>query len=212
VICNPVNPTGHLPDAPELEAALDLAERANLVVVADESYERYVYDGAAITPMRSLDGATSRTVLVRGISKSFAMPSWRIGFLIAKPELLDPCVTVFEWDCLRGNAVAQHAAAAAIAPPHDWLEDIVPAYQHNRDIVHDAVAASNALTVVRPRACPFLFVTAEELGLEEHLAGAGVPFVAGQHFQAPGYARIPFGGEPAEAARLAEILSLFPRA
>jgi aspartate/methionine/tyrosine aminotransferase len=209
VVCNPVNPTGHLPDRTELEAVLAVAERADLLVVADESYERYVYDGAAITPILTLAGARSRTVLVRGVSKSFAMPGWRVGFLVGPAELLEPCVTLFEWECLRGNSVAQRAAAAAIGGPREWLADIVPAYERNRDLVYDALAASAHLTCVAPRACPFVFVASDEPGLDEHLAEAGVPFVAGRHFQASDYVRVPFGGERSAAVELADVFRSF---
>jgi aspartate/methionine/tyrosine aminotransferase len=143
------------------------------------------------------------------VSKSFAMPSWRIGFLVAQPELLDPCVTAFEWDCLRGNAVAQRAAAAALSGPRDWLDDIVPAYQRNRDLVFGAVADSAVLACVAPAACPFLFLTSTGGCLDEHLSEAGVPFVAGRHFQAPGWARVPFGGEFSDAEQLAAVLRAF---
>jgi aspartate/methionine/tyrosine aminotransferase len=207
VLCNPVNPTGHLLRRGELEAVVELAMRRDLLIVSDESYERYVYDGGALESVLSVPGARERTVLVRSMSKSFGLASWRVGFLIAPGELLDPCVQLFEWDGLRGNPVAHAAAAAAIAGPQDWLAGIVPQYERNRALAIKAVAAAE-LACAWPDACPFVFVDILPLGSDgaARLVNAGVPAVDGRHFQGRGYARIPFGGDAADVRALHSVL------
>lgn len=212
VLCNPSNPTGYLPSAEDIAGAVDLAQRHDLLIVTDESYERYVYDGASITSVLSIEAARPRTILVRSMSKSLAMSSWRIGFLVGPQALIAACTGVFEWECLRGNHVAQRAAAAAISGPREWLADIVPEYERNRDVACAAVEETAVLSCVRPQACPFLFINLLAIRSrggrppEEQLLEAGIPAVPGSYFQAPGYARLPFGGEPEALNALAPVL------
>ncbi len=186
VLCNPNNPTGYLPSADEIGALVELAERHGLLIVTDEAYERYLYDGARLA---SVLDRTPDAVLVRSIGKSYAMPGWRLGYLVAPPHALDACAEVLEWDLLRCPTVAQRAAAAAIEGPQDWLADLAQEYERKRDSALAAVEAAG-LRRVRPSAGPFLFVG----GVEDELLELGA--VPGRFFQAPGYARLPFGGDP----------------
>ena len=79
----------------------------------------------------------------------------------------------------------------------------MPEYERNRALAYDAVAVSGALRCLKPAACPFLFVSGAD---DAALAAAGIPFVSGRHFQAPGWARIPFGGDLDAAIGLAHSL------
>ncbi len=191
VVCNPNNPTGHLPSSAEIEELVELAERHGLLIVTDEAYERYLYGEARLASV--LDRA-SDAVLVRSIGKSYAMPGWRLGYLVAPPAVIDACAEVLEWDVLRCPTVGQRAAATAIGGPQDWLADLAQEYERKRDWALAAVHAVG-LSCVPPRAGPFLFVA----GVEDELLAMGA--VPGRFFQAPGYARLPFGGDPAALAQ-----------
>jgi len=189
VACNPGNPTGHLPSPEEIAALVALAERHGLTILTDEAYERYVYGGRALTSV--LDVAPS-AVLVRSIGKSYAIPSWRLGYVVGPPHVVDACLRALEVDCIRCPYVGQRVALAAIEGPQDWLAGLAGEYERHRDA---ALAAAEAvgLSAARPLAAPFLFLNLAGAG-EEELLEAGIPAVPGRFFQAPGYARLPFGG------------------
>jgi aspartate aminotransferase len=187
VLCNPNNPTGYLPTRDELEVLLALAEGHGLTVVTDEAYERCVFEGA-LAPARG-----EHVVLVRSLGKSLAMPSWRIGFVAGPEALVDRCLRELEWDVLRVGHVVQAAAAAALAGPQDWLDDVVAGYRRDRDAAYAAVSDDPLLSATLPPATPFLFLNLGPLS-PENLLAAGIAVVDGAAFGAPGYARLPFAG------------------
>ena len=195
VACNPGNPTGHLPATEEVAGLVAIAGRHGLAIVADEAYERYVYDGARIA---SLAERRPDAVLVRSIGKSYALPTWRLGYVVGARPFIDAALRALELDCIRCPYVGQRVAQAALEGPQSWLEDVASEYERNRD---EALAAVEAvgLSAVRPAAAPFLFVNLRGAG-EEELLEAGIPAVPGRFFQAPGYARVPFGGDVATLA------------
>jgi aspartate/methionine/tyrosine aminotransferase len=188
VACNPGNPTGHLPSQDEVAALAALAGRHGLTIVTDEAYERYVYGGALASVLEAAPDA----VLVRSIGKSYAVPSWRLGYLVAPPDVVDRCLRALEVDCIRCPSVGQRVALAAVEGPQDWVADLADEYERYRDVALAAVAAAG-LAVAPPPAGPFLFLSLDGAG-EEELLEAGIPAVPGRFFEAPGYARLPFGG------------------
>jgi aspartate/methionine/tyrosine aminotransferase len=189
VACNPGNPTGYLPSADEVAGLAALAERHGVTLLADEAYERYVYEGRRLASVLDVAG---EAVLVRSIGKSYAVPSWRLGYVVAPPDVVDRCVRALEVDCIRCPYVGQRVALAAVDGPQDWLADLAAEYERYRDAALAAVAGVG-LSVAPPAAGPFLFVHLAGAG-EEELLEAGIPAVPGRFFQAPGYARLPFGG------------------
>lgn len=201
VLCNPNNPTGYLPARDDLDVLLALAERRGLTVVTDEAYERCVFEGA-LAPARG-----EHVVLVRSLGKSLAMPSWRIGFLAGQEALVDRCLRELEWDVLRVGHVVQSAAAAALAGPQEWLDDVVAGYRRDRDAAYAAVSDDPVLSAALPASTPFLFLDLGPLSADTLLA-AGVAVVDGAAFGAPGYARLPFAGAAEHEAELRYRLEL----
>lgn len=199
VVCNPGNPIGYLYSHDEVAALVALAELHGLTILTDEAYESYVYEGRALS---SVLAHTSDAVLVRSIGKSYAIPTWRLGYVVAPPKIVDACARWLEVDCIRCPYVGQRVALSAIEGSRDWLVDVSREYERYRDLALAAVE-SVELSAVKPPAAPFLFVNLHGAG-EEELLEARIPAVPGRFFEAPGYARLPFGGagEPlAEALR-----------
>jgi aminotransferase len=197
LLCSPGNPTGHVPDEDQVLAVVDLAARNRLLLIVDESYERFVYDRPSLTSFGGLS-SWPETVVVRSMSKSYAISSWRVGFVVARPPLLEACLRTFEWDSLRCSYLSQVVAAEAVGGEQGWMEACVRAYRGNRDLAMDAIPAR--LQAVRPAGAAFLFLDLHAAGRADaslaaaELQALGVPLVPGHHFMAPGYCRIPFGG------------------
>ena len=199
LLCSPGNPTGHVPDEEQVLAVADLAARNGLLLIADESYERFVYDRPRLASFGRLQ-SWPETVVVRSMSKSYAISSWRVGFVVAAPRLLEACLRVFEWDSIRCSYLSQVVAAEAVTGEQAWMEACVSEYRRNRDLAMDVIPAP--LRAARPAGAAFLFIDlAAGDGPEAEVAAdrlleTGVPLVSGRHFMAPGHARIPIGGSP----------------
>ena len=113
-----------------------------------------------------------------------------------------------EWDCLRVGVAAQEAAVAALQGPRDWLDAVHAGLVADRAAALAAVAATPGLSATPPDAAPFLFVRADAGGdVASGLLDAGLPVVDGAAFQAPGYARLVFGGAAQVEALLLEALA-----
>ncbi len=209
VVCSPANPTGFVPGEDEVREIVRIAEGAGLLLIADESYERFLFDRSWLPSFGRHQERWPKTVIVRSMSKSYALSDWRIGFVQAEADLIDRCLRLFEWSCLRCGHVGQVVAAEAVLGPQDWMRDCIADYRTKRDLAYATLKPP--LSSTRPAGAAFLFVKLGEPSsnssrIQEELLGLGVPLVPGHHFQAPGYARLPFGGPDSALASLKEIL------
>ena len=204
LLCNPGNPTGHVPSRQDVAAAVSLAERHGLLVVTDEAYEASLWEDATLA---SAFGLGEDVIVIRSLGKSLSMPQLRIGMLAGPAGRVAECTHTLEWDCLRVGLASQEAARAALEGPLDWLHDIYAGLAADRSVALAAVEATSGLTTVAPLAAPFLFVGSTlGDGLADQLNAVGLPVVDGSAFQAPGYARLAFGGAVAASVCLSRAL------
>ena len=210
VFSNPVNPTGYLPAEETLEALLQLARSKQILVVSDESYSRYVYDGRFVS-LAAVPEFTDVGVVIRSFSKDYALAPWRVGYMAAPGWLMPALVTILEWELLYVSDIAQRVAAAAVRGPQTWLADVPHEYRERRDRVLAAVRANPRLACTQPPAAPFLFVDTRGLGDAdpvETLLAVGIPTVSGRYFGTHDrYVRIPFGGSAETLSALCSRLS-----
>lgn len=204
LLCNPGNPTGLVPTREDVADAVALADRHGLLVVTDEAYEASLWVDARLT---SAFGLGENVVVIRSLGKSLSLPQLRIGFLAGPSEHVEACTRTLEWDCLRVGVAAQAAALAVLDGPWDWLEQIHAGLASDRDVALAAIQAIPGLDAVAPLAAPFLFVGSASGGsVVDRLNAVGLPVVDGAAFQAPGYARLPFGGATAAQVALSRAL------
>ncbi|MGI8974149.1 MAG: pyridoxal phosphate-dependent aminotransferase [Gaiella sp.] len=206
LLCNPGNPTGHVPGPEEVEAVAAVARRHDIVLVADEAYEASLWEAT----LHSAFPLVEQALLVRSLGKSLSMPHLRLGLVAGPRPLVDRVATALEWDVLRVGVAPQAAAVAILEGPQEWLREVHATLAADREAALAAV--DGRLAVVPPRGGPFLFVSSGEDGLGDALVEAGLPVVDGRHFQAPGWARLPVGGASSEADALERALDAsFPR-
>lgn len=212
LLCNPVNPTGHTPPRQELSDLLALAAEHGLLVLADESYARYVHSGPGYTPQQSLRDVWPELVTVTSLSKNYAFSQWRVGYVHAPHRLLDRIHRAFEWDAINVGDVPQAAACAVLTGPQGWLDVVYSTFRHRRDVLAAAVEAAG-FPVVRPDAGIFLFPDFTALGvrgreLEETLLCKGITGIAGDAFHGPaGHARLLYGGAEADLVEVGKRLA-----
>ena len=209
LLCNPGNPTGNVPTLEQVAPVVALATGHGLPIVTDEAYEGCIWQGSALASAFPL---TDDVIVIRSLGKSLALPQLRVGVVAGPTHRLDAIAQVLEWDCLRVGLPAQDAAVAVLTGPREWLADVYRALDADRAVALAAVTDTPGLTAVPPEAAPFLFVRAEEGGeVAPGLLAEGLPVVDGAAFQAPGYARLVFGGAAKVEDRLRDALGRWSR-
>jgi aspartate aminotransferase/aminotransferase len=143
ILNTPANPTGAVFPRETVEALVRFARDAGLVVISDEVYEAFVYEGAHTRAARfDVDG---RVVTVSGCSKTYAMTGWRVGYVLATAELAEAMTRLAEPFISCPSAVAQHAAEAALTGPQDGVAQMRDAYRARRDLVVTLLGAAGLL-------------------------------------------------------------------
>jgi aspartate/methionine/tyrosine aminotransferase len=151
----PSNPTGDVLTRSQLEEIARVAIEHNLVVIADEAYEDLVYDSEHVS-IASLPEMSGRTITVFTLSKSYSMTGWRIGYVVAEQQFMDP-IRKLVLNSVNGvSTPTQFAAAAAIADRSDFLSRMRDEYRLRRDLlVQGAIDAG--LSCRAPRGAFYLF-------------------------------------------------------
>ena len=142
VLNTPNNPTGRVFDAAEMEAIAGVAREHDLVVITDEIYECIVYEGTH-RPMATLPGMRPRTITVSGASKSFSVTGWRLGSIVAPPEITGAIRKVHDFLTVGAPAPLQEAWAWALTSlGPDYYEKLVDDYRARRSALLDGLGAA----------------------------------------------------------------------
>ncbi|MFW6205826.1 MAG: pyridoxal phosphate-dependent aminotransferase [Gemmatimonadota bacterium] len=142
VLNTPNNPSGHVFSRTELEAIAELCRRHDVVAFIDEIYEHIRYDGAHV-PLASLDGMAERTVTVSGASKTFSVTGWRVGWIVAPPDLTDAIRKVHDFLTVGAPAPLQDAVAAGLETlDDDYYASLAADYRRRRDTLHRALTGA----------------------------------------------------------------------
>ncbi|WP_328997755.1 pyridoxal phosphate-dependent aminotransferase [Kribbella sp. NBC_00709] len=201
LLCNPNNPTGNLPDAATIAAVVDMAGRHGLVVISDDSWQHFTFDGRQYQPVESFAGRWPHLITVTSLSKYYALATWRVGYVVAPPSIVDALERRLQWEAVCCGAVPQHAAVAALTGPRDWLDGALSTYQAKRDLVCDGIAATGLTPPVRPEAGAFLLLDCARLGatpadIDRALLSNGIAAVRGADMHAPDtHVRLTFGSD-----------------
>ena len=156
-VCNPSNPTGHVFSRQDLETIADVAKRHDLIVFADEIYEKIVYDDAKHVSIASLPDMEDRTITVNGFSKAYAMTGWRIGYVAAGKRLMATLRKLHYYAVLCPNAISQKAAYAALTGPQKCVAEMVKEYSRRRKLVLQELDKIKRLSYVKPKGTFYVF-------------------------------------------------------
>jgi aminotransferase len=191
-MCNPCNPTGHVFSRRDLESIAQVAQEHNLMVFADEIYEKLVYDGAEHISIGCLPGMEERTITVNGFSKAYAMTGWRIGYVVAEKKLSATLRKLHYYAALSPNAISQKAAVAALTGPQDCVQEMLREYGRRRKLVIDELNLIESLPFTVPKGAFYafpnfsIFERSDEALALRLLKEAGVVTVPGSGFGTAG--------------------------
>ncbi len=133
ILNTPNNPTGKVFTRQELGYIRDLCLRSNAYVITDEIYEHILYDGATHISMATLEGMRNRTITINGMSKTYSVTGWRVGWAIAPPEVTNAIRKVHDFLTVGAAAPLQEAGAIALSLPDFYYEKLAETYRAKRD-------------------------------------------------------------------------------
>lgn len=166
ILNTPCNPTGAAYGRDTLEMIARVATEADLLVAADEIYTRYLYDGEFI-PLRTLPGMKDRTVTLNSFSKNFMMTGWRVGCIIAHPDLIRVFQHVNNGMTYTTPAISQRAALHALSIRDQVAAEYITQYKARVFYTADRLSSLPWITLFRPQGTFYLFPGIEKTGLSD---------------------------------------------
>lgn len=221
IINTPQNPTGGVLTADDIKFVCELAQKHDLLVVSDEIYSQLVYGFHHVSPLGQ-PGMRERTVLMDGLSKSYAMTGWRLGYAVAPKALAAKLDTLMINSSSCAAAFTQMAAIEALSAPESEhaVARLVKVFEHRRNLVVDGLNAIPGMRCARPQGAFYAFPNIEGTGFDEHeLAGrllteAGVAVLPGTAFGhgGKGFIRLAYTQSEDELTRGLDRIGEFIRA
>jgi aminotransferase len=135
IVNTPNNPTGKVFSRPELELIAQLCQEFDALAITDEIYEHILYDGAEHIPIMTLPGMRDRSVLVNSMSKTYSVTGWRVGWVLAAPDLTASIRKVHDFVTVGAAAPLQQAGALALSLPQEYYRQLAQEYSQRRDCV-----------------------------------------------------------------------------
>ena len=200
VIVTPNNPTGGVLTRDVLQQLADIAIQNDLMVVADEVYERLLYDDAEHVSIASLPGMKEHTFTLNGMSKAYAMDGWRLGYVAAPEEYILAMNKFHQHNTTCAPNFVQVAGAAALNQEGDEVEEMVKEYKRRRDYAVKAINAIPGISCQCPKGAFYIFINCKSLGMKSAelsaylLENAKIALVPGDVFGpgGEGYLRLSF--------------------
>ncbi len=225
LLCSPSNPTGSMYSGEELGALADVVFEKDLWVLADEIYENLVYgDNKFVSFPTVRPNLMERTILVNGVSKTYAMAGWRIGWSMAPANIAKKMGSLQSQETSCPNSIAQYAAVAALEGPQECVKEMCAEFEKRRDFCTKRIASIDGLSCSCMGGAFYAFVNiSAHLGRMygekmvetdtdwclELLEKKGVATVMGSAFGAPGYARLSFANSMEELERAFDLIEEF---
>ncbi|MCD8146460.1 MAG: pyridoxal phosphate-dependent aminotransferase [Clostridiales bacterium] len=161
---NPSNPTGMLYDKEELQALADVCVKYDLFIIADEIYYKLLYDGRIFTSIASLgDKVKELTIIVNGVSKSYAMTGWRIGYIAADTRVTSVIAKYLSHSTGNPSSPAQAAAAAALTAPQDTAEEMRKAFEERRNYMVERMNQIPNISCLKPEGAFYVMMNITKL-------------------------------------------------
>jgi aspartate aminotransferase len=209
LIVSPSNPTGAVYDEPTLRALADLAVKHDLFLMTDDIYRGLCYgDARYVQPATFGPEVRKRTIIIDGVSKSFAMTGWRIGFCLAPLPIIEGMATLQGQSTTNAAAVSQAAAVAALEGPTEELEGMRLEFDKRRQFMVKTLRSMPGVKCVEPKGAFYAFpdmgafvgkrtpagkvLDGDPALCEYFIEEAKVAVVPGSAFYAPGYIRLSY--------------------
>lgn len=225
ILNSPGNPGGQVYSKEELEELAEAALKYNFYVVSDEVYEKLIYDGRKHFSIASLgEEIKKQAIIVNGVSKTYAMTGWRIGYTASETEIAALMSGIQSHTTSNPNSIAQKAALAALDGPQDCVEVMRRSFLERRNYALERINKMPFLTCTEPQGAFYLFINVENtfsrefrgttIADSDHLAAlllehCLLALVPGKGFGAPGFVRLSYATSQENIRRGLDRLAAF---
>jgi aminotransferase len=155
IVNTPNNPTGKVFSRRELEFIRDLCLRWNAYCITDEIYEHILYDGTEHLSMAQIDGMREHTIVINGMSKTYSVTGWRVGWALAPPEATQSIRKVHDFLTVGAAAPLQQAGALALKSPQSYYDTLAVTYEKKRARLL-SILEKSGFTVYKPRGAYYI--------------------------------------------------------
>ncbi|NWG28360.1 MAG: pyridoxal phosphate-dependent aminotransferase [Ignavibacteriaceae bacterium] len=208
ILCNPSNPTGAAYNKTQLLQLAEVAEKGNFYILADEIYEKVIYDDFQFYSFATVaTKLRDRIILVNGISKSYAMTGWRIGYTAANERVIEGMNKIQSHSTSHPSSISQFAAIEALTGPQYVINEMFVEFKKRREFLYNELISIKGITCYKPEGAFYLFPNISSF-LNKHsdilkvetsfdfamhlLYEAHIAVVPGNAFGAEGYLRISY--------------------
>src|SRR5215472_4557554 len=188
ILNTPNNPTGKVFSRTELETIAALCRKWDVIAISDEIYEHIVYDGHAHVPIATIDGMADRTVTINGLSKTYSVTGWRVGWTISPPSLTGAIRKVHDFLTVGAPAPLQEAGAVALSLPDQYYVELAARYRRLRDMLLE-ILERHHFTCYKPYGAYYIMTDISVFGFADDVEFArylvkdvGVAAVPGSSF------------------------------
>ena len=164
ILNNPSNPTGMFYSAGQLAALCEICVKHDLWIMSDEIYYRLLYDGLRFTSAAALgEEIKARTILVNGVSKSYAMTGWRIGYTACEGKLAKAMANYLSHSTSAPSTISQYAAIEALGGPQDSVESMRKVFEERRNYMADRINSLPGVRCLKPHGAFYIMMNMEAL-------------------------------------------------
>lgn len=156
---SPHNPTGIVYKKNELEEIAQIAKKYNLIIISDEIYEKLIYDGEEHVSIASLsEDAYERTIVINGLSKTYAMTGWRVGYTASSTKLAKVMSSVQSHMTSNVCSISQYAALEALTGPQDSINMMKNAFEERRNFMMKKLEGIDEVSFIKPQGAFYIMV------------------------------------------------------
>ena len=152
IVNSPNNPTGSVQTEDELRALTELADDHDFVLISDEVYEHFIYEGEHVSPAQFSDNV----ITINAVSKTYSMTGWRLGYVAARSEALENMLKIHQYAQACAPSVSQKAAEAAVKGPQQCVWDMRDEFQRRRDVLIDGLT-DMGVDIAKPEGAFYVF-------------------------------------------------------
>jgi aminotransferase len=188
IINTPNNPTGKVFSRDELDVIATLCRKWDAIAISDEIYEHIIYDGHQHIPIATIEGMADRTVTINGLSKTYSVTGWRVGWTISPRSLTGAIRKVHDFLTVGAAAPLQEAGAVALESPDSYYQKLAADYQRRRDVLLD-ILERHHFTCFKPFGAYYIMTDISTFGFADDVEFArylvkdvGVAAVPGSSF------------------------------
>ncbi|MDI3542690.1 MAG: aspartate aminotransferase [Candidatus Atribacteria bacterium] len=157
ILNNPSNPTGVVWEEEELKELADLVKERDLIIISDEIYEHLVYDGAQVKSIATFPGMKERTIVINGVSKTFSMTGWRIGYAAGPREVIEAMGRLQDHSTSNPTSISQRAAEKALTSDPVLVKEMVEKFNERRKLMMQYLSEIPSVTFPTPRGAFYIF-------------------------------------------------------